>query len=584
LTDADIATGDNFGFSVAVSGNWALVGAYGDDDNGRDSGSAYFFYIGEGGTNHAPDAGDDTASTPEDTPLVGVAPGVLANDTDPDAGDTLTVTDFDGTSALGATVTVNPDGSYSYDPTGSPLLRAVDDGETLDDTFTYTVTDSGGHSDTATVTITVVGIPGTPEIGSAPAVDPVNEGEASDPFILTAYDTDNPNADEVHFVVGGNAIPGSSAEGPLVDIQLSDGVLTPLGYVIADGSGGYTQEFTFTPHDGPADISIQYSFASTPPDGGALETSDPATLGISALNVAPNFSGPIPDLVGHRVGPWPFSISRTDPIDLNDYFSDVPYDQPLHFSYSLDGGAWVTVADYSASNFVLQYLGQGSHDLTIRASDGDDYTYSNTIEVTSDGAVQPPWHPVPPRWGWWGTPARSAHAFFFLDRAGAGSSSSHSSAVVQESHPGHGTYPWSGESHPGPRASNPWIERFAHNENGASAILSAENADLMDGLDSFPEGKSLLALVGAGKTDWSGSVAEQAGPSSEMADTLWAGGALVMDLDNLRCIDLCSDSVAPAMEAEHDTTGVIAGYDEAIETGKVLVLDADAISLRKVRA
>ncbi len=43
LLAADGAAGDWFGRSVSVSGDYAIVGAYGDDDNGNDSGSAYLF-------------------------------------------------------------------------------------------------------------------------------------------------------------------------------------------------------------------------------------------------------------------------------------------------------------------------------------------------------------------------------------------------------------------------------------------------------------------------------------------------------------------------------------------------------------
>ncbi|HOR97207.1 MAG TPA: FG-GAP repeat protein [Kiritimatiellia bacterium] len=43
LTAADGAAGDCFGCSVALSGDTALVGAYGDDDKGDNSGSAYVF-------------------------------------------------------------------------------------------------------------------------------------------------------------------------------------------------------------------------------------------------------------------------------------------------------------------------------------------------------------------------------------------------------------------------------------------------------------------------------------------------------------------------------------------------------------
>src|SRR5690606_22918322 len=43
LTASDAVEGDLFGWSVAVSGGLAVVGAFGDDDGGSDSGSAYVF-------------------------------------------------------------------------------------------------------------------------------------------------------------------------------------------------------------------------------------------------------------------------------------------------------------------------------------------------------------------------------------------------------------------------------------------------------------------------------------------------------------------------------------------------------------
>ena len=60
LTASDGAASDEFGFSVSLSGDRALVGAapgagrgLGDDDNGSDSGSAYVFdlvhdWLGQG--------------------------------------------------------------------------------------------------------------------------------------------------------------------------------------------------------------------------------------------------------------------------------------------------------------------------------------------------------------------------------------------------------------------------------------------------------------------------------------------------------------------------------------------------------
>lgn len=45
ITAIDGASLDRFGWSVSISGNTALVGAFGDDDNGHDSGSAYVFEL-----------------------------------------------------------------------------------------------------------------------------------------------------------------------------------------------------------------------------------------------------------------------------------------------------------------------------------------------------------------------------------------------------------------------------------------------------------------------------------------------------------------------------------------------------------
>ena len=43
LTASDGAAGDEFGFSVSISGDYAVMGAMFDDDNGTSSGSAYVF-------------------------------------------------------------------------------------------------------------------------------------------------------------------------------------------------------------------------------------------------------------------------------------------------------------------------------------------------------------------------------------------------------------------------------------------------------------------------------------------------------------------------------------------------------------
>jgi calcium-activated chloride channel regulator 4 len=101
--------------------------------------------------NTPPDAVEDSAQTSEDA---SVTINVLANDSDPD-GQTIAVSAIDD-SALSGAVMDNGDGSVTYDPAGA--FDSLDDGETAEDSFTYTITDSGGASSTAAVMVTVTGV------------------------------------------------------------------------------------------------------------------------------------------------------------------------------------------------------------------------------------------------------------------------------------------------------------------------------------------------------------------------------------------------------------------------------------------
>jgi uncharacterized repeat protein (TIGR01451 family) len=110
--------------------------------------------------NRLPVAEDDAAATNEDSPVTVAAPGVLNNDSDPDAGDNLTVTAVQTSGTTGLVTAWNADGSFTYDPNGQfEYLRA---GHSTTDSFTYTVSDSNGGTDTATVIITINGVNDAP--------------------------------------------------------------------------------------------------------------------------------------------------------------------------------------------------------------------------------------------------------------------------------------------------------------------------------------------------------------------------------------------------------------------------------------
>jgi VCBS repeat-containing protein len=98
--------------------------------------------------NQAPAAVDDEYSSTEITLSVAADAGVLANDTDENAGDTLTAVLEEGPQH--GTLTLNPDGSFVYMPQA---------GFSGTDTFSYHTSDGQVDSNIAVVTIDVTAAP-----------------------------------------------------------------------------------------------------------------------------------------------------------------------------------------------------------------------------------------------------------------------------------------------------------------------------------------------------------------------------------------------------------------------------------------
>jgi CSLREA domain-containing protein len=96
--------------------------------------------------NRPPTAVADSYSTSQDTPLSIPAPGVLGNDSDPDAGNTITAVLVTGP-ANAASFALNANGSFNYTP---------NIGFTGTDSFTYKAKDNfNAESNVVTVTLTV---------------------------------------------------------------------------------------------------------------------------------------------------------------------------------------------------------------------------------------------------------------------------------------------------------------------------------------------------------------------------------------------------------------------------------------------
>ena len=227
--------------------------------------------------NDAPVAAADANTTAEDTPLTTTAAtGVLANDTDADAGTTLTVTQFTiagmagtfvaGTTAAIAgvgTLVVNADGSYAFVPAPNfngpvPLV-------------TYTASD-GTATSTSTLALSVTAVNDAPALSldadrshntvTAQAIQGLfntgqsNSGTALPQGTLDAHYT------LVSAPAGSTLTPSTTAlPGPWI---ANDADSTWIGSIGNQPTGVYQYQTSFTLQPGadPASINIGFDLAS----------------------------------------------------------------------------------------------------------------------------------------------------------------------------------------------------------------------------------------------------------------------------------------------------------------------------------
>ncbi len=213
------------------------------------------------GANDAPVAVSDSAVATEAGGMLNANAGsnpsgnVLSNDSDLDSGDTKTI----GGVAVGSVastsgqvgiavagsygaITINADGSYSYTVDNSnPVVQALRTaGDTLQDVFSYTMSDTAGATSTTQITITIQGANDTPVLNGDTA-DAVESGgyantiAGNNPSGNVLSNDSDVDAGDSMLVSGVDAGVQASATGNVNTV-----VNGAYGSIIIAGNGSYT--------------------------------------------------------------------------------------------------------------------------------------------------------------------------------------------------------------------------------------------------------------------------------------------------------------------------------------------------------
>ena len=330
-----LSAGDRDRFMVASSGTVSYVGEGEDFEAGP---SRFELQVtASDGRNQArtrvvvrvvdaaeePEARNDGAETPEDTPTV---VDVLANDRDPD-GDRLRIASV-GAAEHGTTAVVSNGIRYAPDLNWHGTDR-----------FSYTVSDAGGLRATATVTVTVLPVNDPPEAVDDEAETLEDEAAVVD---VLANDTDV-DGDPLRVVSVRPAGHGAAA--------------------IAAGGVRYVPELNWYGTD-------RFTYTIADPEG--LTATATVTMTVLPVNDAPEAVGVIPDQALEEGGA-PVTV------DLTPFFTDVDGDVLTYAAVSSDGTA--VTATVAGATLTLSAVVTGTATVTVTASDVEGLTATQSVGV-----------------------------------------------------------------------------------------------------------------------------------------------------------------------------------------------------------
>lgn len=255
--------------------------SYTIDDEKGDTASA-MVSITIDNQNDPPVAVDDAFTVDEDSGTTAI--DVLLNDTDLDSGDTKEVTSV-GAGSDGGTITINgtgPDNFIDYAP--APDFNGIE-------TFTYTMEDGGGLSDSGTVTMTV---------------DPVNDP----PLISSTAPTTATEDQQYQYQVVVNDPD---------DVGLGSGIAASLANEPAGMSVDANGLVTWTPGEGVTTSGTVTVSVEDGDEDSSAPDSEQFTITVTSVNDPPAITPAPPSARQAQQGyEYTYTVVINDPDDVND--------------------------------------------------------------------------------------------------------------------------------------------------------------------------------------------------------------------------------------------------------------------------
>ncbi|PYG25458.1 VCBS repeat-containing protein, partial [Pelagimonas varians] len=319
----------------------------------------------------------------EDTVLTIGTAQLLANDTDVDSGAIVTVTSVAALSAAGVPVSLSGT-DISYDPTA--VFNHLAAGESATDTFTYTVTDEFGATDTATVTLTIEGRNDGPV-----AMADTNAGAAliEQGFGIAGNDTATGNlltndtdvdASDVLTVTAVDSGTGETGSNMVVDPVFEQIVLGKFGSLAIAADGTWTYRLNDADPDtealGDGDTGIEtFTYTMIDSNGGT----DTATL---TLEIAGSDDNAAPVAVDDTISLDEDTSATLDLLGNDTDANNQPVVTQTLSVASINGTAATVGAVIATSHGSITIGAGGSVDYTPN----DDYSGADSFTyVISDG-------------------------------------------------------------------------------------------------------------------------------------------------------------------------------------------------------